>query len=293
MFEVRVISSGNNIATGKSSSQSSTLHNYTSSLAIDGQNNTFSHTNIATHGSPVWWKVDLGAELPIESVTVLNRWCGSSSDSNGCLCRLSYATFFLMDSKGDVVAAHSAGDTCGQRQLFFDYFVEPTLSPTVLPSFSPTMSLNPTSSLVDDFSLIGDGYCLDESFNYYSSYISSPLPSRYTDTYCLDWCSQNPLPDLVGVQVKYMDYSTYCSCLFSGGLPLGLNMSDYSPAAEFADGFEYGVGPIQTSWGYNNTLCYRYDVSSCVVLLVSSYLFELHILPFSFLQSSNPIQPQS
>jgi hypothetical protein len=120
MFEVLVLSSGMNVAIGMSSSQSSTLNNFGPNLAVDGKNNTFSHTNIATSGSPVWWKVDLGNEFAIQSVTVLNRWCGSSADLSGCLCHLSFATMFLIDSEGDIVATQSVGDICGKREVFFD-----------------------------------------------------------------------------------------------------------------------------------------------------------------------------
>jgi hypothetical protein len=116
------LSSGINIAPGKSSSQSSTFKSFGASLAVDGKMNTFSHTNVASSGSPVWWTVDLGAELPVESVTVMNRWCGSSSDPSGCLCRLSYATLFLIDSNGDIVATQSVGDTCGELELLLDDF---------------------------------------------------------------------------------------------------------------------------------------------------------------------------
>ena len=289
MFEVRVLSSGINVALGKSSSQSSTFNNFGPSLAVDGKNNTFSHTNIATSGNPVWWNVDLGNEFAIESVTVLNRWCGSSADPNGCLCRLSSATLFLIDSNGDIVATQSVGTTCGQREVLFDDFVEPTPSPTLSPSYSPTSSLNPTSSLVKDFSFVGQGWCRDSSYNYYSFYYGR-FSVRHTYTYCLDWCSQNALPDLVGVEVNYEFDSLGCACLFSGGLPPGLNYSDYSPPAENSEGFWDGDGPILTSWGYNDTLCYRYDVSICVVSCVCPLLyggvrssfFMLTILIYSF-----------
>jgi len=266
MFEVQVLSSGINIAPGKSSSQSSTFKSFGASLAVDGKMNTFSHTNVASSDSSVWWTVDLGPELPIESVTVMNRWCGSSSDPSGCLCRLSYATLFLIDSNGDIVATQPVGDTCRQQELTFDNFVEPTPSPTVSPSYSPTTSLYPTSSLVDDFSWVGVGSCVDESYNYYSSFISNYLPARTKDMYCLDWCSQNALPDLVGVEVWQLTFETYCLCSFSGGLPYGLNYSDYYPAAEFDIGYWYGVGPIMTSFGWDDTSCYRYNVSAFIFL---------------------------
>ncbi len=126
LFEVQVYSAGINVATKKSSSQSSTLNSYGASLAVDGKNTTFSHTNVAASGGPVWWKVDLGDEFHVESVTILNRWCGSSSDPSGCLCRLSFATLFLIDSKGAVVATQSFGDTCGKKQVSLDRFLVQT-----------------------------------------------------------------------------------------------------------------------------------------------------------------------
>ncbi len=127
MFEVKVYSSGNNIATGKSTSQSSTLNNFFASLAVDGKANTFSHTNVATNGGPVWWMVNLGNEFPIESVMVMNRWCGSSADPNGCLCRLSNATLSLIASDGVVVATQSTGDACGKQELSIESFFAPEL----------------------------------------------------------------------------------------------------------------------------------------------------------------------
>jgi len=127
LFEVQVYSSGMNVATGKSSSQSSTLNNFDASLAVDGKANTFSHTNVATSGSPVWWKVDLGNEFPVESVTVLNRWCVSSLDPSGCLCHLSYASLFLIDSNGIVVGTQSFGNTCGKQNISFDIFSVPSV----------------------------------------------------------------------------------------------------------------------------------------------------------------------
>ena len=127
MFEVQVLSSGSNVAFGKLSSQSSLLNNFFASLAVDGKLNTFSHTNVATSGNPVWWQVDLGNEFRIESVTIMNRWCGSSADPNGCLCRLSNATLFLFDSEGDVVGTQSTGDTCGKQELLIGKFLMPPL----------------------------------------------------------------------------------------------------------------------------------------------------------------------
>ena len=269
MFEVQVFSSGNNVATGKSSNQSSTFKSFGARLAVDGKANTFSHTNVTSAGIPVWWQVDLGIEFPIESVTVMNRWCGDATDRNGCLCRLSLATLSLIDSKGFVVATQSTGDTCGEQELSFNKFVLPTPAPTTSPSYAPTASMNPTSSLVDSFSWVGEGSCLDESYQYYSSFVSSYLPARTKDTYCLDWCSQNPEPNLVGVEVWNWDYyGTNCLCSFSEGIPHDLNFSDYSPAADWANGYWNGIGAIMTTDGYNYTMCYRYNVSAFIVMMM-------------------------
>eukprot|EP00956_Cyclotella_meneghiniana_P039463 scaffold172234_cov78-Cyclotella_meneghiniana.AAC.1 len=58
LFEVRVLSSGNEIATNKVASQSSTLQDniskYGAGRAVDGLMNTFSHTK-AQNGL-VWWE---------------------------------------------------------------------------------------------------------------------------------------------------------------------------------------------------------------------------------------------
>ncbi len=155
MFEVQVTSSGRNVAAGKLTSQSSTLRNFFASLAVDDKNSTFSHTNVAISGSPVWWKVDLGNKFLIQSVTILNRWCGSSADYHGCLCRLSDATLSLIDSNGAVVGTQTTGNTCDKRHLLIHDFMVPPPAP---PSYSPTSSLNPTSALVNDFSMVGKGF---------------------------------------------------------------------------------------------------------------------------------------
>ena len=137
IFEVKVFSSGNNIAVGKPSRQSSTLNYFVASRAVDGKLNTFSHTNVATSGSPVWWEVNLENEFPIESVTILNRWCGSPVDPNHCLCRLSNATLSLIDSNGVIVGTQNTGDTCVEQEVLLDDFSR-TLT------FTPIASMNPT-----------------------------------------------------------------------------------------------------------------------------------------------------
>ena len=125
MMEVQVLSSGIDVARGMSANQSSTFKNFGPKLAIDGNVNTFSHTNVTSSGRTAWWEVQLGNEFPIESVRVMNRPCGGSNDPHGCFCRLSLATLFLLDKNGVVVATQSFGDTCGKQEIFFEDFYLP------------------------------------------------------------------------------------------------------------------------------------------------------------------------
>lgn len=119
MFEVEIYSSGVNVAKGKSAMQSSTLSSLVASNAVDGKNDTYSHTTNSSAYS--WWKVDLGGSFPIESLKVLNRWCGDPSDPNGCLCRLSHAVVSLFDEQGQWVATASVGDACNKLEWTLNF----------------------------------------------------------------------------------------------------------------------------------------------------------------------------
>jgi hypothetical protein len=128
IFEVEVNSSGNNIAVGGVAIQSSTFKSFGASLAIDDDINTFSHTN----DNSAWWQVDLGTEQEIDSVQILNRWCGDPSDPNGCLCRLSDAKLILLDSQGSTIVTQSVGNTCGKLSPVFSFsssFACPSVRP--------------------------------------------------------------------------------------------------------------------------------------------------------------------
>eukprot|EP00804_Cyclotella_cryptica_P019493 CCRYP_006643-RF/>CCRYP_006643-RF protein AED:0.13 eAED:0.13 QI:170/0.76/0.85/1/0.61/0.71/14/191/939 len=114
VFEVEVYSAGVNVAQGKIATQSSTLNSFAASRAVDGIRNSFSHTN---DNSFSWWKVDLGSAFSIESVNIVNRWCGNPSDKNGCLCRLSHTILSLFDENGKWVTSFSLDDTCGKLEL--------------------------------------------------------------------------------------------------------------------------------------------------------------------------------
>jgi hypothetical protein len=122
MFEVIVLSSGSDVASGKSAIQDSDFKGdsgkFGAHKAVDGNQGTFSHTEV---NSCSWWEVDLGGEFAIESVKIVNRWCGSQADSSNCLCRLSRATISLKDENGNWVDTALIGDTCRELEVVHDY----------------------------------------------------------------------------------------------------------------------------------------------------------------------------
>lgn len=113
LFEFQVYSSGTNIALQGTAIQSSDFNTRSyASNAIDGSNITFSHTK----DSNAFLEVDLGENFEINSVVIVNRYCGSDpSDPRKCLCRLSGATLILLDENNLVLAARTIGNTCNQH----------------------------------------------------------------------------------------------------------------------------------------------------------------------------------
>ena len=114
MFEVEVISNGENVALGKSATQSSTFKNkkgFSASKAVDGQMGRFSHTE--RNDECAWWMVDIGSSVEVESIKIYPRWCNVESDSDRCLCRLSFAAVSLLDDLNKWVDATMTGNTCG------------------------------------------------------------------------------------------------------------------------------------------------------------------------------------
>jgi len=119
VFEVKVNSSGVNVAESKTAKQSSTYQGkprFSANKAIDGNGNTFCHT-AASSQCPSWWEVDLGGMFPIESIEILNRWCQDENDPYACLCRLSHVSLALFDDQGKWVESVSIGDTCGKHEV--------------------------------------------------------------------------------------------------------------------------------------------------------------------------------
>lgn len=77
LAEVRVLDAqGNNLAQGKTASQSSTAHGGVASRAVDGNidgvwaNGSVTHTS---NQSQSWWQVDLGATVDIAQIDIFNR----------------------------------------------------------------------------------------------------------------------------------------------------------------------------------------------------------------------------
>eukprot|EP00956_Cyclotella_meneghiniana_P006402 scaffold8389_cov24-Cyclotella_meneghiniana.AAC.2 len=103
MFEVQAWAGDVNIALNKSTSQGSDFNDNPGKFgafnAVDGDAATFSHTA----GDCVWWEVDLGYSYDISSIAIKNRFCGDTSDSPGCLCRLSHAAVSIVDIVSDHV----------------------------------------------------------------------------------------------------------------------------------------------------------------------------------------------
>ena len=92
-----------NAALNKPATQGSDLKGnpdkFGASKAVDGNEATFSHTDVDC----VWWEVDLESSYDISSITIKNRFCEDSTDSPGCLCRLSHAAVSIVDVSDHVL----------------------------------------------------------------------------------------------------------------------------------------------------------------------------------------------
>jgi len=95
LAEVEVIDIyGDNVALGKTASQSSTVYSGVASLAVDGNTNGKYSNGSVTHtsggASEAWWLVDLGSDTEIAEVIVYNR--------NDSCC-----TFRLNDAEVEII----------------------------------------------------------------------------------------------------------------------------------------------------------------------------------------------
>ncbi len=99
--EVEVMSAAQNVALGKTATQSSTNWGGTPDKAVDGNSNGSYGAGTSTHSnegedSP-WWEVDLGASYPVDAITVYNR---TDADYGS---RLNNFTVQLMDGDRNTV----------------------------------------------------------------------------------------------------------------------------------------------------------------------------------------------
>ncbi len=101
LAEVQVFSDGRNVAAQGKATQSATAHGGTAERAIDGNTSGSFTSGSQTHtpegGNDPWWELDLGAEMPIDSVAVFNRTDG---DLGG---RLNQFTISVLDGERNAV----------------------------------------------------------------------------------------------------------------------------------------------------------------------------------------------
>eukprot|EP00956_Cyclotella_meneghiniana_P029279 scaffold70358_cov69-Cyclotella_meneghiniana.AAC.2 len=122
MREVRVFSGTNNVAIGKTATQSSDLNEDSgASEAVDGNWRTKATTN--TTECAMWWEVDLEARTAINKVVMVNPNKG---------CDLSHATISLLNGDGEYTAAKIVGNTCDKGWVVRKFEIEcpPTSAPT-------------------------------------------------------------------------------------------------------------------------------------------------------------------
>ena len=165
MFELQVLESGTNVALQGSVRQSSAFNGNSARFgpenAIDNDVSTFSHTK-NEFGS--WWEVDLRELVGIQSIRILNRYCGSdTSDPHNCLCRISNAEIYLYDDHNDTVATRVLGDTCGEH-IVLEEFISCTSTqavPSKTPSSPPTNKQTICKEPYDGYCKKGIWDCID------------------------------------------------------------------------------------------------------------------------------------
>ena len=116
LAEVEVFSDGKNVARQGKATQKNTAHGGDASKAIDGNKSGSFAGGGQTHsleGTPdPWWEVDLGAELPIDSIVIWNRTDGNLGD------RLKNFTLKVLDSHRNVVFVKTRIPTPTEKATF-------------------------------------------------------------------------------------------------------------------------------------------------------------------------------
>lgn len=108
LAEVQVLSAGKEVSRSGKARQSTTAHGGDASRAIDGNtagefaSGTITHTN--ENEEKPWWEVDLGADLPLDSISVWNR-----TDENGRFVeRMEGFELSVLDAAGTEVFKQSS-----------------------------------------------------------------------------------------------------------------------------------------------------------------------------------------
>lgn len=137
-FELRAISDGGiNLALEGNDSQSSTYNDdnlkFGASNVVDGNEATFSST---IDGKAQWWEVNFEVAANIQSVQILNRFCGQDpNDPLQCLCRLSHAEIELLSESGEVIETRRLQNVCSVLSIWenFELCSFTTEAPTAFP----------------------------------------------------------------------------------------------------------------------------------------------------------------
>jgi hypothetical protein len=107
LAEVEVVSNGQNAARQGKATQKNTAHGGAASRAIDGNTSDSYGSGSQTHSEEntpePWWEIDLGEELPIESIAVYNRRDGD------LWRRLEGFRLTVLDSGRNVVVTRWSG----------------------------------------------------------------------------------------------------------------------------------------------------------------------------------------
>ncbi len=107
---------GENVALRKWVRMSSTWGpEFSASNAVDGDKNTFFHTQ---HGLS-WWRVDLPADICVSKVKIYNRNDGDASHASIVSGRLSNSRVSLRNANDVTIFSYSIGDATNKAEFEF------------------------------------------------------------------------------------------------------------------------------------------------------------------------------
>ena len=112
--EVQVFSDGNNVARTGKATQSSVAYNSPADKAIDGNwDGSFASCSCTKSEENAWWEVDLGVDLPIDSVAVWNR-------TDCCPERLDNITIQILDNAHQVLVSRQINEAAPRNSIPVD-----------------------------------------------------------------------------------------------------------------------------------------------------------------------------